>query len=99
PRSSLRNVAADLKSAGLFRADDKSAPTTHRRRITMWVRQCELDAGSEAPLPIPSRIASNEEFIPPPQTRQPKKYEPRLKEISYNAAKKQGRCRRDFLRT
>src|SRR5262245_22820768 len=65
----------------------------------MWIRQCELDAGSEAPLPIPSRIASNEEFIPPPQTRQQKKYEARLKEISEKAAKRQGLSRRDFLRT
>jgi predicted TIM-barrel fold metal-dependent hydrolase len=65
----------------------------------MWVRQCELDAGSEAPLPIPSRIASNEEFIPPAQTRQQKRYEARLKEISEKAAKRQGLSRRDFLRT
>src|SRR6266852_6940792 len=69
------------------------------RRNSMWVRQCELDAGSESPLPIPSRIASNEEFIPPAQTRQQKKYEARLKEISERAAKKQGLSRRDFLRT
>ena len=34
----------------------------------MWVRQCDLDARQDAPLPIPSRIASNEEFIPPPQS-------------------------------
>ena len=36
----------------------------------MWVRQCDLDAQAEAPSPIPTRIASNEEFIPPPQTPQ-----------------------------
>ena len=34
----------------------------------MWVRQCDLDARDEAPSPIPTRIASNEEFIPPPQS-------------------------------
>lgn len=64
----------------------------------MWIRQCELDAGAEA-LPIPSRIASNEEFIPPAQTPEQKEYEARLKEISTKAAREQGLDRRTFLRT
>ncbi len=38
----------------------------------MWIRQCDLDAQNEAPSPIPTRIASNEEFIPPPQTPEQK---------------------------
>lgn len=62
----------------------------------MWVRQCESNA---EPLPIPSRIASNEEFIPPPQSPEQKRYEARLKEISIQAAKAQGLDRRTFLRT
>ena len=65
----------------------------------MWVRQCEIDAKSQAALPIPSRIASNEEFIPPPQTPQQKKYEARVKELSEKGAKAQGLDRRKFLRT
>jgi predicted TIM-barrel fold metal-dependent hydrolase len=65
----------------------------------MWVRQCELDAQAEAPPPIPARIASNEEFIPPPQSPQQKEYEARLAEISERAAKRQGMSRRAFLRT
>lgn len=65
----------------------------------MWVRQCDLDADAEAPLPIPSRIASNEEFIPPVQTLEQKRYEARLTEISIQAAKAQGLDRRTFLRT
>jgi predicted TIM-barrel fold metal-dependent hydrolase len=65
----------------------------------MWVRQCELDAQQEAPPPIPARIASNEEFIPPPQTPQQKEYEARVKEISERAARLQGLSRRHFLRT
>ena len=60
----------------------------------MWVRQADLDAGGE-PLPIPSRIASNEEFIPPPQSPRQKEYEARLLAISAAAAKKQGKSRRD----
>jgi len=65
----------------------------------MWIRQCDLDANSEAPLPIPARIASNEEFIPPGQSPQQKEYEVRLNDISEHAAQRQGIARRDFLRT
>src|SRR5260370_31329848 len=65
----------------------------------MWVRQCELDAQSECPPPIPSRIASNEEFIPPPQSPQQREYEARLADISERAAQRQGMDRRRFLRT
>src|SRR5436309_8464955 len=65
----------------------------------MWVRQCDLDAQAEAPSPIPTRIASNEEFIPPPQTAQQKEFEARLTAISERAAQRQGLDRRDFLRT
>src|SRR4051812_47170041 len=32
----------------------------------MWIRQCDLDANTDARSPIPTRIASNEEFVPPP---------------------------------
>src|SRR5262249_3554266 len=66
---------------------------------TMWVRQCDLDAQNEAPSPIPARIASNEEFIPPPQSLQEREFEARLQEISDQAAKRQGMDRRRFLRT
>jgi predicted TIM-barrel fold metal-dependent hydrolase len=65
----------------------------------MWVRQCDLDAQNDAPAPIPSRIASNEEFIPPPQSPQQKEYEGRLARLADDAAKKQGLSRRRFLRT
>lgn len=65
----------------------------------MWIRQCELDSQSDAPLPIPARIASNEEFIPPQQTPQQKEYEARVLDISDRAARSQGVERRDFLRS
>jgi predicted TIM-barrel fold metal-dependent hydrolase len=65
----------------------------------MWVRQCELDAQADAPSPIPARIASNEEFIPPPQSPEQLQFEARLTDISEQAARKQGLSRRDFLRT
>src|SRR5436190_23901264 len=65
----------------------------------MWRRQCELDAQAEALAPIPTQIASNEEFVPPPQSPQQKEYAARLTEISERAARRQGIPRRDFLRT
>jgi predicted TIM-barrel fold metal-dependent hydrolase len=65
----------------------------------MWVRQCDLDAETDSLPPIPSRIASNEEFVPPPQSAEQKAYEGRLAQISERAAKRQGRSRRDFLRS
>jgi uncharacterized protein len=65
----------------------------------MWVRQCDLDADSDLPSPIPSRIASNEEFVPPPQSKQQKQFEARLKAIADKEAKRQGLDRRAFLKT
>jgi uncharacterized protein len=65
----------------------------------MWVRQCELDAKNEAPLPIPARIASNEEFIPPPQSSKQEEYAARAYYLSDESAKRLGMSRRDFLRT
>ncbi len=65
----------------------------------MWIRQCDLDARAEAPSPIPTRIASNEEFIPPAQSPQQKEFEARLTALSERAARRQGLNRRDFLRS
>ncbi len=65
----------------------------------MWIRKCDLDATVDAPSPIPTRIASNEEFIPPPQSPELKEVEARLTALSDAAAKNQGLSRRNFLRT
>ena len=65
----------------------------------MWIRQCDFDAGTETPSPIPTRIASNEEFIPPSQTPQQLAFEERVKEISDRNARRLGMDRRHFLRT
>jgi predicted TIM-barrel fold metal-dependent hydrolase len=65
----------------------------------MWIRQCDLDAANDAPLPIPPRIASNEEFIPPPPTPQQEEYAARAYYLSDEAAKRLGMSRREFLRT
>jgi predicted TIM-barrel fold metal-dependent hydrolase len=65
----------------------------------MWIRRCEIDAELEAPLPIPTQIASNEEFIPPPQSPQQKKVEARTLEIAAREVKRHGMTRRAFLRS
>ena len=48
----------------------------------MWIRQCDLDAQRDDALPIPARIASNEEFVPPPQSPQQRQYQERALEIA-----------------
>jgi predicted TIM-barrel fold metal-dependent hydrolase len=65
----------------------------------MWIRQCDLDAEDDGLPPIPSRIASNEEFVPPPQSDRQKQYEDRIARIAAEASVRQGRSRRDFLRS
>jgi hypothetical protein len=65
----------------------------------MWIRQCELDAGKVERSPIPTRIASNEEFIPPPQSPEQREVELRLWAIAERAAARLGTSRRDFLRS
>jgi predicted TIM-barrel fold metal-dependent hydrolase len=65
----------------------------------MWVRQCDVDAESDAQLPIPARVASNEEFIPPPQSPEQREYEARVLATADREARRRGISRRDFLRT
>src|SRR5580698_3378168 len=59
--------------------------------FSMWVRQCDLDGEADFLPPIPARIASNEEFVPPPQSPEQKEYEDRLADISEATARRQGR--------
>lgn len=65
----------------------------------MWKRKSEIDAESDAPMPIPTQVVSNEEFIPPPQSEQQKEVEARTLEIAEQQANKHGMTRREFLRT
>jgi predicted TIM-barrel fold metal-dependent hydrolase len=67
--------------------------------MPMWIRQCELDAAAEPVSPMPTRIASNEEFIPPPQSPAQKEFEARVAELTERHARKLGVDRRHFLRT
>ncbi len=63
----------------------------------MWVRQCDLDAQTEIRSPIPTRIVSNEEFVPPPQLPEQKRVEARVAEIAERNARRLGLDRRAFL--
>jgi uncharacterized protein len=65
----------------------------------MWVRKCDLDAETGVNLPVPSRVVSNEEFVPPPQSPAEKEYEARVLDMAERFAKRQAMDRRDFLRT
>jgi predicted TIM-barrel fold metal-dependent hydrolase len=49
--------------------------------------------------PVPTRMVSNGEFNPLPQTPQQRRFEARLKELADGAATKLGLSRRNFLRT
>ncbi len=49
--------------------------------------------------PVPSRVISNGEFGPAPQTVQQKSYEARLKALADTLGRRQGLSRRRFLRT
>ena len=51
------------------------------------MRKCDLDAQAEALSPIPTRVVSNEEFIPPPQTPEEREFEARLTDLSDKAAR------------
>src|SRR5947208_3544298 len=49
--------------------------------------------------PVPTRIVSNGEFNPLPQTQRQRQFEERLKDLSEASARKLGMDRRRFLRT
>src|SRR5215468_10517326 len=49
--------------------------------------------------PVPTRIVSNGEFNPLPQTRRQRQFEERLKELADAASGRLGMDRRHFLRT
>lgn len=65
----------------------------------MWIRQCYTDEEKAIQSPIPTEICSNEEFIPPPQTPEQKRWESRIEEMAGQCAKKLGMSRRRFLQS
>jgi hypothetical protein len=62
------------------------------------IAQCaRADAGAMFPSPVPTRMVSNGEYMPVPQTNQQRQVEARIQELSETASKKLGMDRRRFL--
>src|SRR5882762_535159 len=56
------------------------------------------EAGLPA-LPIPTRVISNGEYMPPPQSEKQRQVEKRIQELSEDASRKLGMDRRRFLKS
>ena len=64
------------------------------------IAQCaRADEAETFRSPIPTRMVSNGEYMPVPQTKKQKQMEERIKELAESASKKLGISRRRFLAT
>jgi hypothetical protein len=64
------------------------------------VAKCErADVGETLGSPVPTRMISNGEYMPAPQTAKQKEVESRIADLAERAAKKLGLSRRQFLAT
>jgi predicted TIM-barrel fold metal-dependent hydrolase len=75
------------------------------REDDAWFSKAQLaqvapaDAVDNFRTPVPTRMVSNGEYMPYPQTEKQKRVEARLKDLADRAAKHIGMSRRQFLRT
>src|ERR1700745_990900 len=81
-------------------ADPKRYPGS--RKEDAWLSdeqlgQCSPAESEPFQSPVPTRMISNGEYMPHPQTKQQQHVEYRIKELANNAAKKLGVSRRQFL--
>ena len=58
---------------------------------------CAADHAEAEPLPIPTQMVSNGEYMPHPQTDKQKRVEARINELAAQASKQLGMTRRQFL--
>jgi uncharacterized protein len=65
----------------------------------MWIRKCDADEERAIHSPIPTELCSNEEFYPPEQSENQKRWEARIGERAEACAKRLGVSRRQFLTT
>ncbi|MEW6209752.1 MAG: hypothetical protein AB1631_15420, partial [Acidobacteriota bacterium] len=65
----------------------------------MWIPKSIKDRRNDVHSPVPTQAISNEEFYPPAQTEDQKKFEHLLNEMAEKKARKLGINRRQFLRT
>jgi hypothetical protein len=70
-----------------------------RTKKKQWTRKFDTDAAQNKNLPIPTQIISNEEFMPPEQTREQQLVEHRLIALAELGAKRLNISRRQFLAT
>src|SRR5947209_19867542 len=61
------------------------------------VAKCERADTAEPRSPVPTRMVSNGEYMPVPQTDQQKRVEARVDELADEASRKLGISRRQFL--
>src|SRR4029077_551843 len=87
----LKQLGSTSCTIGDARSSRFDPTRGHQGVVAMWVRQCDLDAEADGLPPIPSRIASNEEFVPPPQSAEQREYEARLAAITERSAQRHGR--------
>ena len=62
-------------------------------------RCARADEGDPFPSPVPTRMVSNGEYMPVPQTEKQKRVEARIQELSEHASRKLGVDRRRFLKS
>jgi len=90
-------------SAGTRFHDPASPARPHHAAMVMLLTdavRARLLPGERLPaLPVPSRVLSNGEFTPPPQSRALRAYEDRLLDLAYREGRRQGRCADQWLRT
>ncbi len=80
-------------------SERKSVSTPKPEVRNGWVRKSDLDAWLDRHLPVPTRVITNEEFQPVPQTAAQRRVEHTLLAEAGRAARRLGVDRRQFLRT
>src|SRR6266705_4716268 len=79
-----------------------SERSTGSREEDAWLSDEQLERCAPAETepfqgPVPTRMVSNGEYMPCPQTEKQKRVEARIKELADSASKKLGMSRRKFL--
>src|SRR5712692_6968153 len=101
PISSTPALSADKKS----KRHESSTRAPGSREEDAWLSDEQLakcapaDEAEKFRSPVPTRMVSNGEYMPIPQTEHQKRVEARIKELCDAAAKKLGTSRRKFLAT
>jgi predicted TIM-barrel fold metal-dependent hydrolase len=80
--------------------NSKTAVTTSKpAAYNGWIRKSDLDAWLDRCLPVPTRVISNEEYQPIPQTAKQRRLEQEIIAGAEQQARRLGVDRRSFLRT